>query len=117
MDVSFERHASYLFAHLSGRYSLPGMFAAIDSIAAEAAKEHARRVLVEVSISGDAPIAERYQYATYAATVLSSLDRCAAYAGAEQRVELFTELVAQNRGLELRVFPDFAIAARWLTRD
>jgi U3 small nucleolar RNA-associated protein 14 len=117
MDVHFESHTSYLFAHLSGQYSLSGMFAAIDKIAAQAVKEQAKRVLVDVSISGDAPIAERYQYATYAANVLSSLDRCAAYAGAEQRVEVFTELVAQNRGLELRVFPDFAIAERWLTRE
>ena len=117
MDVNFESHTSYLFAHLSGRYSLSGMFAAIDSIAVQAAKEHAKRVLVHVSISGDAPMAERYQYATYAATVLSSLDKCAAYAGADQRVELFTELVAQNRGLELRVFADFSTAARWLIRE
>jgi len=114
MHVDFDDRAGYLAAHLSGQYSLPGMLGAIDRIAEESEKRHSKRVLVEVWITGDAPIADRYQYAEHAARVLRHLEKSAACAGPDQRVEPFTEDTARNRGLRFRVFGDLQEATRWL---
>ena len=114
MKVHFEDRPGYLVAHFSGEYSLAGMLRAIDRIAAESAARKASRVLIDVSITGDAPLYERLKYAEHAANVLHDLERCAAYAGPSQRVEEFTENAAQNRGLKLRVFREAEDAIRWL---
>ena len=114
LDIRFEQSPSHLTAHLSGRYSLAGMLRAIDMMAEESRKRHAERLAVDVSISGDAPLADRYEYARYAASAFRHLKKCAAYAGPGQRVEPFTEVVAQNRGLSLRVFGNRQDALAWL---
>src|SRR3954467_14642308 len=119
MQVDFENAERYLAANVSGLYSLDGMRELIDQIAEESAKRKLTRVLVDVSqMVGDAPTRDRYEYATYAAARLQScLQKCAACAGPTQRLEPFTEVVAQNRGLELRVFRERADAESWLTAD
>ena len=114
MQVTFEDRSEYLFAHFSGDYSLQDMLRAIDSIAAEATARKSTKVLIDVSISGDAPMSERYEYASYAARALRGIKRCAAFAGPAQRVEPFTQDVAQNRGFQLRVFREAGEAVRWL---
>ena len=116
-DIRFEESRSHLTAHLSGTYSLAGMLRAIDMMAEECHKRHAERLAIDVSISGDAPLADRYAYVRHAASVLSYLKKCAAYAGPEQRVEPFTEIVAQNRGFSLRVFGNRQEALAWLVID
>lgn len=117
MKVRFEDHPGYLVARFSGKYSFHGMLSAIDRIAEEAATRAIKRVLVDVSIIGDAPNIDRFNYAEYAAKVLHGLEKCAAFAGPGQRVEPFTENVAQNRGFKLRVFRASDEAIRWLTDD
>ena len=117
LDIRFEESPSHLTAHLSGTYSLAGMLRAIDMMAEECRKRHADRLVVDVSISGDAPSLDRYQYATHAASALRHLKKCAAYAGPGQRVEPFTEIVAQNRGFSLRVFGTRQEALTWLLTD
>lgn len=119
MQVDFENAERYLAANVSGPYSLQGMRELIDQIAEESSKRKLKRVLVDVShMTGDAPIRERYEYATYAAARLQSrLKKCAACAGPRQRLEPFTEDVAQNRGLKLRVFRARPDAVSWLTAD
>ena len=117
IDIRFEESPSHLTAHLSGRYSLAGMLRALDMMAEECRKRHADRLVVDVSISGDAPSLDRYEYATHAASALRHLKKCAAYAGPEQRVEPFTELVARNRGFSLRVFGTQQEALTWLMAD
>ena len=117
LDVRFEESPSHLTAHLSGSYSLAGMLRAIDVMAGECRKRNVKRLAVDVSISGDAPAVDRYQYASHAASALRQLEKCAAYAGPGQRVEPFTEVVAQNRGLSLRVFGTRQEALTWLTTD
>jgi hypothetical protein len=116
LDIRFE-DAGSLTAHLSGSYSLAGMLRAIDMMAEECRKRHTHRLAVDVSISGDAPTLDRYKYATHAVSSLRHLKKCAAYAGPGQRVEPFTELVAQNRGLSLRVFGTRQEALTWLMTD
>jgi hypothetical protein len=86
-------------------------------MAEECRKRQADRLLVDVSISGDAPALERFEYAAHAASVLRNLKKCAAYAGPGQRVEPFTEVVAQNRGFSLRVFGTRQEALTWLVID
>jgi hypothetical protein len=117
LDIRFEESGLHLTAHLSGSYSLAGMLRAIDMMVEECRKRHADRLAVDVSISGDAPLGDRYQYARHAAVALSHLKKCAAYAGPEQRVEPFTEVVAQNRGFQLRVFGTRQDALAWLLTD
>jgi len=114
LDVDFEESPQYLTAHLRGTYSLDGMLGVIDRMADECRKRGADRLLVDVSISGDAPLPDRYVYAQHAASALAFLEKCAAYTGPEQRVEIFTEMVARNRGLKLRVFGDSQQAIGWL---
>jgi hypothetical protein len=86
-------------------------------MAEECRKRQVKRLAVDVSISGDAPSVERYQYASHAASALRHLQKCAAYAGPGQRVEPFTEVVAQNRGFSLRVFGARQEALTWLMTD
>src|SRR5438045_7590265 len=119
MQIDFENAGRYLAANVSGPYSLQGMRELIDQIAEESANRKLERVLVDVShMTGDAPNMERYQYAQYAAERLHrDVRKCAACAGSGQRVEPFTEVVAQNRGLQLRVFGERAEAVGWLTAD
>jgi hypothetical protein len=117
MDIRFEESPSHLTAHLSGTYSLPGMLKAIDLMAAECAKRNAKRLAVDVSISGDAPLGDRYVYGEHAASVLRHVRKCAAYAGPGQRVEPFTQVVARNRGLSLGVFGDRQEALAWLLAE
>ena len=117
LDIRFEESRSHLTAHLSGRYSLAGMLRAIDMMAEECRKRHAERLAVDVSISGNAPLVDRYQYASHAASALRHVKKCAAYAGPGQRVEPFTELVARNRGFSLRVFGKRQEALTWLMTD
>jgi hypothetical protein len=117
LDIRFEESWSHLTAHLSGRYSLSGMLRAIDVMAEECRRRRAERLAVDVSISGDAPLIDRYQYASHAASALRHLKKCAAYAGPGQRVEPFTEDVAQNRGFALRVFGEPQEALTWLMID
>jgi hypothetical protein len=117
LDIRFEESGSHLTAHLSGRYSFEGMLRAIDIMAEECRKRHAERLAVDVSISGDAPLVDRYEYARHAASALRHLKKCAAYAGPAQRVEPFTEVVARNRGFSLRVFGKRADALTWLMTD
>ena len=117
LDIRFEESRSHLTAHLSGRYSLAGMLRAIDMMAEECRKRHAERLAVDVSISGNAPLVDRYQYASHAASALRHVKKCAAYAGSGQRVEPFTELVARNRGFSLRVFGKRQEALTWLMTD
>jgi len=117
LDVRFEESPSHLTAHLSGSYSLAGMLRAIDVMAVECRKRNVKRLAVDVSISGDAPSVDRYQYASHAASALRHLEKCAAYAGPGQRVEPFTEVVAQNRGFALRVFGTRQEALAWLLAD
>jgi hypothetical protein len=117
MQIDFENAGRYLAANVSGAYSLAGMHELIDRIAAESARQRLDHVLVDVSrMSGDAPASERYEYAEYAARTLRGVVRkCAACAGHGQRLEPFTETVAQNRGFPLRVFRERADAVNWLT--
>jgi hypothetical protein len=117
LDIRFEESRLHLTAHLSGSYSIAGMLRAIDMMAEECRKRHADRLAVNVSISGDAPLGDRYQYARHAAVALRHLKKCAAYTGPEQRVEPFTEVVAQNRGFQLRVFGTRQDALAWLLTD
>jgi hypothetical protein len=117
LEIQFEESASHLTAHLSGTYSFGGMLKAIDIMAEECRKRHAERLAVDVSIAGDAPLVDRYEYARHAASALSELKKCAAYAGPGQRVEPFTEVVARNRGLSLRVFRKRADALTWLMTE
>jgi hypothetical protein len=117
MQIHFENAGPYLAANVSGPYSLQGMRELIDQIAKESAKRKLQRVLVDVShMTGDAPTLERYEYAQYAAARLQGdVQKCAACAGSGQRLEPFTEVVARNRGLQLRVFRERAEAVGWLT--
>jgi hypothetical protein len=117
LDIRFEESRLHLTAHLSGSYSLAGMLRVIDMMAEECRKRHAEKLAIDVSISGDAPLAERYKYARHAASALTHLKKCAAYAGPGQRVEPFTEVVAQNRGFSLRVFGTRQEALTWLMTD
>jgi hypothetical protein len=119
MQIDFENAGRYLAANVSGPYSLYGMRELIDQIAEESAKRNLERALVDVSLmTGDAPTMDRYEYATYAAARLHPrLQKCAACAGSGQRLEPFTEQVAQNRGFQLRVFRERAEAVNWLTAD
>ena len=86
-------------------------------MAEECRKRHAERLAVDVSISGNAPLVDRYRYASHAASALRHVKKCAAYAGPGQRVEPFTELVARNRGFSLRVFGKRQEALTWLMTD
>jgi hypothetical protein len=117
MDIRFEESPSHLTAHLSGTYSLTGMLEAIDVMAAECGKRNASRLAIDVSISGDAPLVDRYEYASHAASALRHVRKCAAYAGPGQRVEPFTQVVARNRGFSLAVFHDRQEALAWLLAD
>jgi hypothetical protein len=117
MDIRFEESPTHLTAHLSGTYSLAGMLQAIDVMAAECGKRNIRRLAVDVSISGDAPLGDRYEYASHAASALRNLRKCAAYAGPGQRVEPFTQIVARNRGLSLAVFCERQEALAWLLAE
>jgi hypothetical protein len=116
MQIDFEIAERYLVANVSGPYSLPGMRELIHRIAEESAKWQMARVLVDVShMTGNATTVERFEYAQYAtATFQGRVQKCAACAGPAQRLEPFTEVVAQNRGLRLRVFRQRAEALDWL---
>ena len=119
MQVDFEDTGRYLAANVSGSYSLAGMRTMIERLADESAKRKIERALVDVSaMAGNASDSDRFNYAEYAARMLGPiLRKCAACAGAGQRLVPYTEVVAQNRGFSLRVFRDRVEAIRWLIAD
>ena|SRR5436190_2089755 len=118
MKVEFETRDKYLFARMTGAYSFEQMIGAIERIGDECTRQNCKRVLVDVSIIGDADLTSRFKYAEHAARKLLGLEKCAAFTGKpEQRVEPFTADVAQNRGLSLQVFGNQDDALRWLLMD
>ena len=116
MQVDFEDTGRYLVASVSGNYSLAGMRTMIERLADESAQRKIDRALVDVSaMVGNASNSDRFSYAEYAALMLGPiLRKCAACAGAGQRLVPYTAAVAQNRGFSLRVFRDRVDAIRWL---
>ena len=119
MQIEFDDTGRYLAANVSGKYSLAGMRAVIERLADESAKRKVERALVDVSaMAGNASDSDRFNYAKHAALLLGPiLRKCAACAGAGQRLVPYTEVVAQNHGFSLRVFRDRVDAIRWLIAD
>ena len=119
MRFEFEDTDLYLAATVSGNYSLAGMRELIERLADESAQRKIERALVDVSaMVGHASSSDRFSYAEYAALMLGPvLRKCAACAGAGQKLVPYTAVVAQNRGFSLQVFRDRVDAIRWLIAD
>ena len=116
MQVDFEQRTQYLLARLCGRYSFAGMLRVIDRIAKESARRNVKKVLIDVSIEGDTPLMDRYEYGMYAVRALRGLEKCAAACKVPEHHAgvTFTENLVANRGFPLRVFHQTDEAIRWL---
>ena len=114
LQVRFEEASGYLSVLVSGRYSLADFLDAIDRIGAESSALRARCVLINLlGIVGHIPDLDRYDLGLRAADALGRLDKLACIAALDQ-VNYLAENVAQNRGLNVRVFVDEAAALAWI---
>ena len=118
VQVQFEDGSAFLVARMSGEFSLQGMLAALERIAAESRSRAARRILVDISaVEGDIPDLDRFDIGRRGAEIFSHIERLGVLRDPRMRFTGFALDVAQNRGLDVHAFLERAEAVQWLTRD
>jgi len=119
-NISFENRGQYLYVYVSGEhdnYAISRRY--WQEVAAECARINAVKVLIEEDIPEDVSMGEMYQLASelpqlgFIGIRIAFVDRYIE----QQDLNHFGELVANNRGLNAKVFNDVTEAEKWLVSD
>lgn len=114
-DLTFTDETGYLRVTQSGGPEFDRALRAIDRIAAEAAKRHAERVLIDArAIPGRRSTLDKLRLGEAAAARMHF--KCAVISNPED-ADHFLETVARNRGMNGLVFTDEREALAWLLAD
>ena len=111
---STERLATHIAVHVAGIATLDDFIALIDVLAFETRRHRDRRCLVNLlQVVNELKFTDHFQIGEETARKLQNLDRLASVVPAD-RITRTSEKVAQQRGMELRVFTDEREALNWL---
>lgn len=115
--IKFENRPQYLYVYVEGeknRFEIGKKY--WSEILAECQKSNYEKVLVEENISGNISAAEMYEIATRVSNlgfgnILLAFVDCQLE---HHTLNRFGELVANNRGLKVKIFNNFTEAEQWL---
>lgn len=110
---TFQRHPEYLYVDIDGVYNLKYFLDCIDRIAARCREEKVGKVLVDLHVSGNPSILDRYHLGVAIANVWGSSIQ-GAIVGPRSIINRMAETVAHNRGARIQVFFDRLEAKTWL---
>jgi hypothetical protein len=116
IKIKIEKRAEYLVAKFSGEANLQDIGQRFESLAVRCRKEKKHKLLIDVTAIKAAPtFSDRYR-AGESAVVFAEFGIKIALVGLSELVDprRLGELVAQNRGVDGRVFIDLAAAEEWL---
>jgi hypothetical protein len=123
ISLKFEPRAGFLYCAASGEYRFEDACSAIQEVLAESAQNDATKVLVDfLQMDGSPTMAERYTTSEFLAremvdhiTQLKRFPRLALL-GKEPLVDpnRFGELVARNRGVQMKTVEQMEDAVSWL---
>ncbi len=119
MDLQIEVQPQFLHVTLTGHFSLTEAKQKFVDLIDAVRPHNANRVLVDgQTLTGKLTIAERFDYAAFAAETARELSQRTRFAYLLQEPLLdpqrLDELVATNRGMNVRAFSDFDATIRWL---
>ena len=106
----------YIYASFIGLFELEASKRMIDQITQACSMYDRSAVLLDCrSMTGSLPYLDRYQVAVYGQRMIGKVLRLALVRRQEAGPpDLFTEMVARNRGINLKIFADFEEALVWL---
>jgi hypothetical protein len=110
------KRKEYLVANFAGQGTLDEISRQFSGLAEQCRVAKLNKLLINISaLKGTLTVAARYQAGERAVTFLSDGIKLAVVGTTEQKDPgLLGELVARNRGVNVRVFTDLAEAKRWL---
>jgi hypothetical protein len=116
LKIKIEKRADYLVAKFSGEANLQDIGQRFEALAVRCRKEKKHKLLIDVTAIKAAPtFSDRYR-AGESAVVFTEFGIRIAMLGRPELIDprRLGELVAQNRGVDGRVFTDRAAAEEWL---
>ncbi len=116
IKIKIEKQPDYLIAHFSGEANLQEVGQRFEALAVRCRKEKKDKLLIDISTIQAAPtFTDRFR-AGERAVIFSEFGIKIAMVGSPEMVDprRLGELVAQNRGVDARVFTDLAEAKEWL---
>jgi hypothetical protein len=116
LKIKIKKKAEYLVANFSGEARLQEIGQRFEALAVGCRKEKKQRLLIDVTAMKAAPtFSDRYR-AGESAVVFAEFGIKIAMVGVTELMDprRLGELVAQNRGVDGRVFTDLAAAEEWL---
>ena len=114
MQVDVELQGDLLLATTSGTLSFDAALGVWKKVLETAAEHHVNRILVDATaVDGTLSMTERYRLATELSP-LAAQEATIAVVGQSSTLEAFAEIVAQNLGKLVMMFPTRPEALRWL---
>ena len=116
LKIKIEKKADYLVANFSGQANLQEVGNRFESLAVRCRSAKRNKLLMNISTIKAVPtFSERFR-AGERAVIFSEFGIKVAVVASPDQVEprRLAELVAQNRGVDVRIFLDLAAAEEWL---
>lgn len=115
-DLEIQDKQAYLNVNFTGKFGLDASKRVIDSIIQACSTSDRSAVLLDVrSMTGSLPLLDRYQVVVYGQKMIGKVSKIALVRRQEAAApDLFTEMVARNRGINLKLFTDIKLAVAWL---
>jgi Holliday junction resolvase len=116
LKINIEKKADYLVANFSGQANLQEVGNRFESLAVHCRSAKRNKLLMNISAIKAVPsFSERFR-AGERAVIFSEFGIKVAVVASPDQVEprRLAELVAQNRGVDVRIFLDLAAAEEWL---
>ncbi|MGA2505069.1 MAG: hypothetical protein ABSG01_13340 [Anaerolineales bacterium] len=116
LKIKIEKKADYLVANFSGQANLQEVGNRFESLAVRCRSAKRNKLLMNISTIKAVPtFSERFR-AGERAVIFSEFGLKVAVVASPEQVEprRLAELVAQNRGVDVRIFLDLAAAEEWL---
>jgi hypothetical protein len=106
----------YIHATYSGVFSVEASKRVIDKLIQAGSGNAQYKVLLDCrSMTGALPVFDRYQVVSYGVNMVGKVSRFALVRKKEPGpIDLFTETVARNRGINMKIFTDIDQALDWL---
>jgi hypothetical protein len=117
-SLEFRDRESYLYVYLSGKDSFAASLSYWNEIADQVTKSGKQKLLVHENLVGEVSQAEIYDLIADLSKSALMNTRIAFYDEnhADESVNQFGRMVAQNRGANIQVFQSLAAAERWINQ-
>lgn len=110
----WQNKGEYLYAEISGVYSLEMFISAIHEVAEHCKNENLKKVLIDLrNVDGNPSILDRYHFGVEIAKTWGPIIKVAAV-GKTEVINQMAENTALNRGANLWATPDIELALQWL---